>query len=184
MFEQYIIVSDRTLCQPNYHGCICGIDLTLMFTSCIYIDVANYLRLPYSSASNGTDYFNASFVNVSDISITAINENESLNIYLQYNAICTNSVNVYNSISCYIILILNYLLQSYSGRRAFITAQSPMAQTRNDIWKLIWQFRVSTIVLLCELREENQVILLLKHSAGRVQASQLAMDGSTSLKRA
>ena len=52
-----------------------------------------------------------------------------------------------------------YLLQSYSGRRAFIAAQSPMAQTRNDIWELIWQFRISTIVLLCELREENQVIL-------------------------
>ena len=57
-----------------------------------------------------------------------------------------------------------------------------MAQTRNDIWELIWQFRISTIVLLNELREENQVILLLEHF--EVQASQLAMDGSTSLKRA
>ena len=74
------------------------------------------------------------------------------------------------------------LLQSYSGRRTFIAAQSPMAQTRNDIWELIWQFRISIIVLLCELREENQVILLLEHF--EVQASQLAMDGSTSLKRA
>ena len=61
------------------------------------------------------------------------------------------------------IMQLYCLLQSYSGRRAFIAAQSPMAQTRNDIWELIWQFRISTIVLLCELREENQVILLLEN---------------------
>ena len=40
-------------------------DLTLIYEH--HADVANYLRLPYSSASNGTDYFNASFVNVSDI---------------------------------------------------------------------------------------------------------------------
>ena len=61
-----------------------------------------------------------------------------------------------------------YLLQSYSGRRAFIAAQCPMAQTRNDIWELVWQFRISTIVLLCELREENQVILVVEHLKYRI----------------
>ena len=136
-------------------------------TNIHHADFAKYLRLPYSSASNGTDYFNASFVNVSDISITAINEHDSLYIYLQYNAIYTDSISTMLLVAIYIVIILKYiicfeLLQSYSGRRAFIAAQSPMAQTRNDIWELIWQFRISTIVLLCELREDNQVIVSLR----------------------
>ena len=49
------------------------------------------------------------------------------------------------------------LLQSYSSKRAFIAAQSPVAHTRNDIWELIWQFRTSTVVLLCDFNEDNQV---------------------------
>ena len=52
---------------------------------------------------------------------------------------------------------IHLLLKSYSSKRAFIAAQSPMALTRNDIWELIWQFRTSTIVLLCDFKEDKQV---------------------------
>ena len=50
-------------------------------------------------------------------------------------------------------------LQSYSSKHAFIAAQSPMEHTMNDIWELIRQFRTSTIVLLCDFTEGNQVCL-------------------------
>ena len=60
-----------------------------------------------------------------------------------------------------------HLLQSYSRKHAFVAAQSPIEHTRNDIWELIWQFRTSTIVLLCDIKEGDQVrsialILLLQ----------------------
>ena len=58
-----------------------------------------------------------------------------------------------------------FMLQSYSSRRAFIAAQSPMLQTKNDIWELIWQFRVSTIVLLCRFREDSNVRVFIYSAA-------------------
>ena len=54
------------------------------------------------------------------------------------------------------VMCIHYI-QSYSSKCAFIAAQSPMEQTKNDIWELIWQFRTSTIVLLCDFREGNEV---------------------------
>ena len=66
----------------------------------------------------------------------------------------------------YIQMVANgvvHKIQSYSSKRAFIAAQSPMAETRNDIWELIWQFRTSTIVLLCGLRENSHVRSMVKY---------------------
>ena len=50
-----------------------------------------------------------------------------------------------------------HYIQSYSSKCAFIAAQSPMEETKNDIWELIWQFKTPTIVLLCDFREGNEV---------------------------
>ena len=40
--------------------------LMLAYYICTHADSTNFLRLPCSSASNGTDYINATFLNVSD----------------------------------------------------------------------------------------------------------------------
>ena len=47
--------------------------------------------------------------------------------------------------------------QSYSRRRGFVAAQSPLATTRNDAWQLMWQLKAKTIVLLCSLKEGKKV---------------------------
>ena len=47
--------------------------------------------------------------------------------------------------------------QSYSRKKAFIAAQAPLESTKNDVWEMIWQYRPSTIVVLCDLQEEKQV---------------------------
>ena len=73
----------------------------------MHIDFANYLRLPYSSASNGIDYFNASFVNVSDISSQQV---MNVYIYLQYNAIYTDSVSTMLLVAIYIVKIFKYII--------------------------------------------------------------------------
>ena len=62
-----------------------------------------------------------------------------------------------NNIRLSMLALCIRCIQSYSSKCAFIAAQSPMEQTKNDIWELIWQFRTSTIVLLCDLEEGNEV---------------------------
>ena len=53
------------------------------------------------------------------------------------------------------------LLQSYSRRRAFVAAQSPLESPRADVWELVWQFKIKTVVLLCPLKEGKKVGALL-----------------------
>ena len=56
------------------------------------------------------------------------------------------------------------LLQSYSRRRAFVAAQSPLESTRADVWELVWQFNIKTVVLLCPLKEGKKVgALIMEH---------------------
>ena len=41
-------------------------------------------------------------------------------------------------------------------RRAFVIAQSPMENTTRDYWKMIMDYKVSAIVMLCELEENGE----------------------------
>ena len=63
-----------------------------------------------------------------------------------------NSINPCITIYYNIITKL-YTLQSYSTPRAFIAAQSPMSNTRDDFWEVVWQTKPLTIVLLCDFNE-------------------------------
>lgn len=47
--------------------------------------------------------------------------------------------------------------QGYKQKNAFIVAQSPMENTIRDFWKMIYNLKCSTIVMLCELVENKQV---------------------------
>ena len=59
---------------------------------------------------------------------------------------------------CLVHCIILYSLQGYSKAKAFIIAQSPMEHTARDFWKMIMQYRVSAIVMLCGLEENGEVI--------------------------
>ena len=62
-------------------------------------------------------------------------------------------VHVYDTcISTYVCNI--YPPQSYCNDNEFIAAQTPMENTVNDVWQLVWQFRCSVMVTLeTEVRE-------------------------------
>ena len=47
--------------------------------------------------------------------------------------------------------------QSYSRNKAFIAAQAPLESTKSDVWEMIWQYRPSTVVVLCDFQKERQV---------------------------
>ena len=48
-------------------------------------------------------------------------------------------------------------MQGYREKRAFIIAQSPMENTVRDFWKMIVDYKVSAIVMLCGLEESGKV---------------------------
>ena len=47
--------------------------------------------------------------------------------------------------------------QGYCNKRAFIIAQSPMENTVRDFWKMVMEYKVPAVVMLCDLIENDQV---------------------------
>ena len=47
--------------------------------------------------------------------------------------------------------------QGCCEKKAFIIAQSPMKNTTRDFWKMVMDYKVSGIVMLCELEENGEV---------------------------
>ena len=48
-------------------------------------------------------------------------------------------------------------LQGYKHRRAYIVTQGPLESTVNDFWRMISEHKSRTIVMLCNLEEEEKV---------------------------
>uniref|UniRef100_A0AAV2KZS7 protein-tyrosine-phosphatase n=1 Tax=Knipowitschia caucasica TaxID=637954 RepID=A0AAV2KZS7_KNICA len=51
----------------------------------------------------------------------------------------------------------NYIRGYKGAPRAFIATQGPMVHTVGDFWDMVWQERASAIVMLTQLKEEQQV---------------------------
>lgn len=51
--------------------------------------------------------------------------------------------------------------QGYWGPRAFIAAQTPLPDTVADFWSMVHQKRVSTVVMLSDCSEGEQVVQVL-----------------------
>ena len=54
------------------------------------------------------------------------------------------------------MLVTLYLvyLQGYRQRGAYIATQGPLPHTVNDFWKMVWEYEVKCIVLLCRRGEK------------------------------
>ncbi len=53
--------------------------------------------------------------------------------------------------------MVTHILQGYSKNKAYIIAQSPMDNTVIDFWKMIVNYQVSAIVMMCDEFETQQV---------------------------
>ncbi len=53
--------------------------------------------------------------------------------------------------------MVTHILQGYSKNKAYIIAQSPMDNTVKDFWKMIVNYQVSAIVMMCDEFETQQV---------------------------
>ena len=79
----------------------------------------------------GSDYINASFV---DVSYTHTNLSSDFN---------------------------EILVQGYHKSKAFIATQGPLPDTQDDFWKLVWQLKSATIVMLTKEREGGKVSVII-----------------------
>ena len=48
-------------------------------------------------------------------------------------------------------------VDGYRTQRAYIATQAPLAETLEDLWRMIWETRCSLIVMLTKLREMGRV---------------------------
>jgi len=46
--------------------------------------------------------------------------------------------------------------QGYKHRNAYIASQAPLRNTVNDLWRMIWEFKSKTIVMLCNFEERGE----------------------------
>ena len=75
----------------------------------------------------GAEYINASFLDVSPVVVL---------LWHWYDVCC---------------------LQGYKQRNAYLATQAPLANTVNDFWRMVWEFKSRAIVMLCQLSEDGQV---------------------------
>ena len=47
-------------------------------------------------------------------------------------------------------------VQGYKRRNAYTATQAPLDCTVEDFWRMIWEFKSKTIVMLCNMMEEGQ----------------------------
>ena len=49
-------------------------------------------------------------------------------------------------------------MQGYKQRRAYIATQGPLSGTVDDLWRMIWEYKCSCIVMLCDTTENDKVV--------------------------
>lgn len=47
--------------------------------------------------------------------------------------------------------------QGYQQRHQYIVTQGPLKDTVDDFWRMVWEHRASTIMMLCQLEEKGKV---------------------------
>ena len=79
------------------------------------------------TGTDGSDYINASFIDVRDTS-----------------GYCNGSFE------------LLPIPQGYKQREAYLATQGPLQNTVDDFWRMVWEHKCRVIVMLCHLTEEGR----------------------------
>ena len=53
--------------------------------------------------------------------------------------------------------MLSFFSQGYNHPNAYIAAQGPMPNTINDFWRMIWEYKLVTVVMLTKCTEAGKV---------------------------
>ena len=80
---------------------------------------------------DGSDYVNANFIEV-------------LMLSFHYQSAITNC-------------LISLSFQGYHKGKAFIATQGPLPDTSEDFWRMVWEYKSSTIVMLAKEKEGAKV---------------------------
>ncbi len=61
------------------------------------------------------------------------------------------------SIEVFIVVTTLYLFKGYRQRGAYIATQTPLPNTINDFWRMVFEYNVKCIVMLCQKQENGLV---------------------------
>lgn len=56
--------------------------------------------------------------------------------------------------------------KGYRQKDYFMATQGPLAHTVEDFWRMVWEWKSHTIVMLTEVQEREQVSRLSVHRVG------------------
>ena len=56
--------------------------------------------------------------------------------------------------------LYTHCMQGYKQRRAYIATQGPLSGTVDALWRMIWEYKCSCIVMLCDTTENEKVLPL------------------------
>lgn len=54
----------------------------------------------------------------------------------------------------------NYI-DGYRKQNAYIATQGPLPETFGDFWRMVWEQRAATVVMMTKLEEKSRVSLML-----------------------
>ena len=96
---------------------------------------------------DGSDYINASFIDVSYYYVFIYTYHFKGTYYFRHLPNAEQE------------LVLNGVIyvQGYRYRKAYIGTQGPLADTTEDFWRMLWEHNSTIIVMLTKLREMGRV---------------------------
>lgn len=59
----------------------------------------------------------------------------------------------------------NYI-DGYRKQNAYIATQGPLPETLSDFWRMVWEQRTATIVMMTRLEEKSRVQCVLPRCSG------------------
>ena len=104
--------------------------LFVNLTIYFHADDTTRCRLSTVPGLQDSDYINASFVDV------------HLTLQIQLNLIYSHHVSI---------------LQGYHKRNTYIATQGPLPDTSEDFWRMVWENKCATIIMLTKEKEKGQV---------------------------
>lgn len=110
--------------------------------------------IPVKRGEENTDYVNASFI---DVSV----ETPRMSV-VSLKVMCAGLFFFFYTVAYRFFLSARHFLsvtasQGYRQKDSYMASQGPLQHTIEDFWRMIWEWRSCSIVMLTELEERGQV---------------------------
>lgn len=106
--------------------------------------------IPVKRGEENTDYVNASFI---DVSVEAPRISV-LSLKVMCAGLFPPLLTIFLSARHFLSVIAS---QGYRQKDSYMASQGPLQHTIEDFWRMIWEWRSCSIVMLTELEERGQV---------------------------